>query len=67
MKLDLAENEPKITLTDASGLKKDVTYDSVLLIGALVAMYHEGAITVMGQDGEPIFDMTVQYHQKQKT
>lgn len=64
MKLNLSPTEPKITLTDETGKEKDMTYDTVLLAGALVSMFHDGAITIMGKDGKPIFDMTVKYHEK---
>lgn len=67
MKLHLSPTEPKISILskDPNGdiLKEDVTYESILLTSALISMYHHGAITVNGQDGKPIFDVTVQYHQ----
>lgn len=64
MKLHLSYTEPKITLVDPvqQHQEKDITYDTVLLTGALIAMFHDGSITVMGKDGKPIFDMTVQYY-----
>lgn len=67
MKLHLSPTEPQISIfskdVDGNPLKKDVTYESILLTSALISMYHDGAITVTGQDGKPIFDVTVHYHQ----
>lgn len=63
IQLHLSKDEPKIQLVcHQNSEQKDVTYDTLLLTGAFISMFHDGAITLYGQDGKPIFDMTVQYH-----
>ncbi|MBF7690934.1 MULTISPECIES: hypothetical protein [Acinetobacter] len=68
MKLHLSETEPKISLRskDQNGnpIEKDMTYDSLLLTGALISIFHEGSVTVNDQEGNPIFDISVNYHNK---
>ncbi|WP_325775813.1 hypothetical protein [Acinetobacter pollinis] len=41
-----------------------MTYDSLLLTGALISIFHEGSVTVNDQEGNPIFDISVNYHNK---
>lgn len=68
MKLHLCQTKKKILIQHQSKntplIEHDVTYDSLLLSGAFISMFHEGAVTINGQDGEPIFDIQVSYHQK---
>ncbi|MCF9045381.1 hypothetical protein [Acinetobacter nectaris] len=70
MKLHLSETEAKISLISkdkhGKNISQDVTYDSILLTGALISMFHDGAVTVNDQQGNPIFDISVNYHNKEK-
>ncbi|MBF7687236.1 hypothetical protein [Acinetobacter rathckeae] len=69
MKLHFCPERQKIFIQyehDNTLHEKDVTYDNLLLTGAFISMCHEGAVTVHGQDGEPIFDIEVNYHPKKK-
>lgn len=62
MKLHFCPKKQKIFIQRKEGnhiTEQDVTYDNLLLTAALISMCHEGAATIYGQDGEPIFDIEV--------
>lgn len=69
MKLHFCPKKQKIFIQQKNGdtvSEQDVTYDNLLLTGAFISMCHEGAVTINGQDGQPIFDIEVNYHPKNK-
>ncbi|MBF7682429.1 hypothetical protein I2F27_03665 [Acinetobacter sp. B5B] len=69
MKLHFCPKKQQILIQQKKGDRiheHDVTYDSLLLTGAFISMCHDGAVTIHGQDGEPIFDIEVKYHPKKK-